>query len=145
MPVEKFAAQRDAKVVNPLELDNILFMGTNVVSGSATALVLGTGNATYFGALASRVTATDRAPTAFQSGVNKVSWLLIRFMFVMAPLVLFINGFTTGDWMEALLFALSIAVGLPPEMLPMIDTSTLAQGAGVLSGKTKNGKAAGWE
>lgn len=135
MPVEKFATQRDAKAINPLELDNILFMGTNVVSGSATAVVLGTGNATYFGALASRVTATDRAPTAFQSGVNKVSWLLIRFMFVMAPLVLFINGFTKGDWMEALLFALSIAVGLTPEMLPMIVTATLAKGAVILSRK----------
>lgn len=135
MPVEKFATQRDAKAINPLELDNILFMGTNVVSGSATAVVLGTGNATYFGALASRVTATDRAPTAFQSGVNKVSWLLIRFMFVMAPLVLFIYGFTKGDWMEALLFALSIAVGLTPEMLPMIVTSTLAKGAVILSRK----------
>lgn len=135
MPVEKFAVQRDMKAINPLELDNILFMGTNVVSGSATAVVLGTGNGTYFGALASRVTATDRAPTAFQSGVNKVSWLLIRFMFVMAPLVLFINGFTKGDWMEALLFALSIAVGLTPEMLPMIVTSTLAKGAVFLSRK----------
>ncbi|MFA9439292.1 magnesium-translocating P-type ATPase [Uliginosibacterium sp. sgz301328] len=135
MPVEKFATQRDAKAINPMELDNILFMGTNVVSGSATAVVLGTGNGTYFGALASRVTATDRAPTSFQSGVNKVSWLLIRFMFVMSPLVLFINGFTKGDWMEALLFALSIAVGLTPEMLPMIVTSTLAKGAVFLSRK----------
>ncbi|MCL2657035.1 MAG: magnesium-translocating P-type ATPase [Betaproteobacteria bacterium] len=135
MPVEKFAVQRDAKAINPLELDNILFMGTNVVSGSATAVVLSTGNATYFGALASRVTATDRAPTSFQSGVNKVSWLLIRFMFVMSPLVLFINGFTKGDWMEALLFALSVAVGLTPEMLPMIVTSTLAKGAVFLSRK----------
>jgi len=135
MPVEKFASQRAAAAINPLELDNILFMGTNVVSGSATAVVLGTGNATYFGALASRVTATDRAPTAFQAGVNKVSWLLIRFMFVMTPLVLFINGFTKGDWMEALLFALSIAVGLTPEMLPMIVTSTLAKGAVILSRK----------
>jgi Mg2+-importing ATPase len=135
MPVEKFAVQREAKAINPLELDNILFMGTNVVSGSATAVVLGTGNGTYFGALASRVTATDRAPTAFQAGVNKVSWLLIRFMFVMAPLVLLINGFTKGDWMEALLFALSIAVGLTPEMLPMIVTSTLAKGAVFLSRK----------
>lgn len=135
MPVEKFAEQRDASAINPLELDNILFMGTNVVSGSATAVIVGTGNATYFGALASRVTATDRAPTSFQSGVNKVSWLLIRFMFVMSPLVLFINGFTKGDWMEALLFALSIAVGLTPEMLPMIVTSTLAKGAVFLSRK----------
>ena len=135
MPVEKFAQQRDAGAINPLELDNVLFMGTNVVSGSATAVIVATGNRTYFGALASRVTATDRAPTSFQAGVNKVSWLLIRFMFVMAPVVLFINGFTKGDWMEALLFALSIAVGLTPEMLPMIVTSTLAKGAVILSRK----------
>ncbi len=135
LPVEKFPLQRDADTVNALELDNILFMGTNVVSGAAQALVLATGNSTYFGALASRVTATERAPTSFQHGVNKVSWLLIRFMFVMAPLVLFINGFTKGDWMEALLFALSIAVGLTPEMLPMIVTSTLAKGAVFLSRK----------
>jgi Mg2+-importing ATPase len=135
MPVEKFTEQHDAAAINPLELDNILFMGTNVVSGSATAVVLTTGNSTYFGALASRVTATDRAPTSFQAGVNKVSWLLIRFMFVMAPLVLLINGFTKHDWMEALLFALSIAVGLTPEMLPMIVTSTLAKGAVLLSRK----------
>jgi len=135
MPVEKFAHLRDQQIANPLELDNILFMGTNVVSGSATAVVLTTGNHTYFGALAQRVTATDRAPTSFQSGVNNVSWLLIRFMFVMAPMVLFINGFTKGDWMQALLFALSVAVGLTPEMLPMIVTSTLAKGAVFLSRK----------
>jgi len=135
MPVEKFAHQRDAKTRNPLDLENILFMGTNVVSGAATAVILTTGNSTYFGALAQRVTATDRATTSFQHGVNKVSWLLIRFMFVMAPLVLFINGFTKGDWTEALLFALSIAVGLTPEMLPMIVTSTLAKGAVFLSRK----------
>ncbi|WP_249673721.1 magnesium-translocating P-type ATPase [Pseudomonas abieticivorans] len=135
MPVEKFVAQRDANTLNPLELDNILFMGTNVVSGAAVAVVIATGNGTYFGALAQRVSATDRGETSFQTGVNKISWLLIRFMFVMAPLVLFINGFTKGDWMEALLFALSIAVGLTPEMLPMIVTSTLAKGAVFLSRK----------
>ncbi|WHT79254.1 magnesium-translocating P-type ATPase [Pseudomonas rhodesiae] len=135
MPVEKFALQQDAQTRNPLDLENILFMGTNVVSGAATAVILTTGNSTYFGALAQRVTATDRATTSFQHGVNKVSWLLIRFMFVMAPLVLFINGFTKGDWTEALLFALSIAVGLTPEMLPMIVTSTLAKGAVFLSRK----------
>ncbi|TFY87193.1 magnesium-translocating P-type ATPase [Pseudomonas kairouanensis] len=135
MPVEKFAHQQDAHTRNPLDLENILFMGTNVVSGAATAVILATGNSTYFGALAQRVTATDRATTSFQHGVNKVSWLLIRFMFVMAPLVLFINGFTKGDWTEALLFALSIAVGLTPEMLPMIVTSTLAKGAVFLSRK----------
>jgi Mg2+-importing ATPase len=135
LPVEKFAEQRAPSCTNPLELDTILFMGTNVVSGSATALVLTTGSNTYFGALAQRVTATDREPTQFQSGVNRVSWLLIRFMLVMAPLVLVINGFAKGDWLEAFLFALSIAVGLTPEMLPMIVTSTLAKGAVVLSRK----------
>ncbi|WP_223446121.1 magnesium-translocating P-type ATPase [Pseudomonas sp. BF-R-19] len=135
MPVEKFPRQQDRDTRNPLDLDNILFMGTNVVSGTAMAVILTTGNSTYFGALAQRVGATDRAPTSFQTGVNKVSWLLIRFMFVMAPLVLFINGFTKGDWTEALLFALSIAVGLTPEMLPMIVTSTLAKGAVFLSRK----------
>ena len=135
MPVEKFPYQADRDTRNPLELENIVYMGTNVVSGAATAVVLTTGNNTYFGALAQRVGATDRGPTSFQTGVNKVSWLLIRFMFVMAPLVLFINGFTKGDWPEALLFALSVAVGLTPEMLPMIVTSTLAKGAVFLSRK----------
>ena len=135
LPVEKFAQLRDETQANPLELDNILFMGTNVVSGVATAVVVSTGGKTYFGALAQRVTGGDRVTTAFQAGVNKVSWLLIRFMFVMAPLVLFINGLTKGDWLEAFLFALSIAVGLTPEMLPMIVTSTLAKGAVVLSRK----------
>ncbi len=133
MPVEKFADQRVANVSNAIELDNILFMGTNVVSGSAKAVVIATGGNTYFGALAQRVTATTRTPTSFQAGINKVSWLLIRFMLVMTPVVLLINGFTKGDWLEASLFALSVAVGLTPEMLPMIVTTTLAKGAVVLS------------
>lgn len=133
LPVEKYAQLRNEAVLNPLELENLVFMGTNVVSGSATAVVVSTGNNTYFGALAQRVTTVDRAPTQFQAGVNKVAWLLIRFMFVMSPLVLFINGFTKGDWTEAFLFAMSIAVGLTPEMLPMIVTSTLAKGAVILS------------
>jgi Mg2+-importing ATPase len=135
MPVEKYAVQRDASAINPLELNNILFMGTNVVSGSASAVTLATGSHTYFGALAQRVTSTSRVVTAFQAGVDSVSWLLIRFMLVMAPLVLVMNGFTKGDWLEALLFALSIAVGLTPEMLPMIVTSTLAKGAILLARK----------
>ncbi|WP_175650244.1 magnesium-translocating P-type ATPase [Pseudomonas sp. Marseille-P9899] len=134
LPVEKFAHARRA-VGSPLECDNLCFMGTNVVSGSARALVVGTGQHTYFGNLAERVLSSDREPTAFQQGVNKVSWLLIRFMLVMTPLVLLINGFTKGDWLEASLFALSIAVGLTPEMLPMIVTSTLAKGAVALSRK----------
>ena len=105
-------------------------MGTNVVSGTASAIVLTTGRQTCFGALAERVTAERPEVTAFQAGVNKVSWLLIRFMFVMAPLVLLINGVTKGDWLDAALFALSIAVGLTPEMLPMIVTAALASKAG---------------
>ncbi len=133
LPVEKYAVQRNIAASNPLEFDNILFMGTNVVSGTASAIVFATGSRTYFGALAASLTRTGRVTTQFQAGVNKVAWLLIRFMLVMSPLVLFLNGFTKGDWLEAFLFAMSIAVGLTPEMLPMIVTSTLAKGAVILS------------
>ena len=132
LPIEKFAERR-ARVESPLDLSNIAFMGTNVVSGAATAVLLATGNQTYFGTIASRLTTSDRTATAFQAGVNQVSWLLIRFALVMVPIVLLVNGFTKGDWMEAFLFALSVAVGLTPEMLPMIVTSTLAKGAVLLS------------
>ncbi len=135
LPTEKFASLRDPGAANLLEMDNLLFMGTNVVSGSALSVVLTIGDQTYFGALARRVAAVDPLPTAFQAGINRVSWLLIRFMLVMAPLVLLINGFTKGDWLEASLFALSVAVGLTPEMLPMIVTSTLAKGAVTMSGR----------
>jgi Mg2+-importing ATPase len=134
LPMEKFADRRGDSE-QPLEQANLAFMGTNVVSGSATALVVATGDRSYFGTLAMRVTATDAAPNAFQAGVNSVSWLLIRFAAVMVPVVLLINGFTKGDWLEATLFALSVAVGLTPEMLPMIVTTTLAKGAVVLSRK----------
>jgi Mg2+-importing ATPase len=135
MPVEKFAQLPDGAQHNPVELCNLVFMGTNVVSGAGLAVVLTTGNHSYLGALAGKVSAMDRSPTAFQMGVNKVSWVLIRFMLVMVPLVLLINGWTKGDWTEALLFALSLAVGLTPEMLPMIVTATLAKGAVFLSRK----------
>ena len=91
---------------------------------------------------AGRVTATSRAPTSFESGVNKVSWLLIRFMFVMSPLVLFINGFTKGDWMQALLFALSIAVGLTPETCIRTRTQP-ASGSGVSTSRTWSTSRAG--
>lgn len=134
LPIEKFA-ERKSSGEAALDQANLLFMGTNVISGAATALVIATGNQTYFGTIAKRLTSTDRAPTAFQSGVNSVSWLLIRFALVMTPIVLFINGFTKGDWMEAFIFALSVAVGLTPEMLPMIVTTTLAKGAVLLSRK----------
>lgn len=134
LPVEKFPVS-GSESGSALEMPNLLFMGTTIISGAASAVVLATGNDTYFGTLATRVTrADDKADAnAFQTGVNKVSWLLIRFALVMVPLVLLINGFTKGDWPEAFLFALSVAVGLTPEMLPMIVTSTLARGAVVLS------------
>ncbi len=134
LPVEKFPSA-DATAGSALEMDNLVFMGTNVISGTASAVVLAIGNDTYFGTLATRVTRVADAAeaNAFQLGVNKVSWLLIRFAAVMVPLVLFINGFTKGDWPEAALFALSVAVGLTPEMLPMIVTTTMARGAVVMS------------
>ncbi len=134
LPVEKFAIGREA-ADTPLAQDNLVFMGTSVVSGSATALVAATGPRSYFGTLASHAATADTAPTAFQAGVNSVSWLLIRFALVMVPIVFVVNGWTKGDWAEAFLFALSVAVGLTPEMLPMIVTSTLAKGAVLLSRK----------
>jgi P-type Mg2+ transporter len=140
LPVEKFVqpvAPGAAPVAGASTLDqrNLVFMGTNVVSGTATALVVATGGRSYFGTLAAHATATETTPNAFQVGVNSVSWLLIRFAAVMVPIVFFVNGFTKGDWLEAFLFALSVAVGLTPEMLPMIVTSTLAKGAVLLSRK----------
>jgi len=113
---------------NLFDLRNICFMGTTVVSGSATAVVLATGDNTYFGNMAKTLSG-DRAPTSFDKGVNSVSWLLIRFMMVMVPIVFLINGITKHDWIQALLFAISVAIGLTPEMLPMIVTTNLAKGA----------------
>ncbi|MBD9627035.1 magnesium-translocating P-type ATPase [Ensifer sp. ENS06] len=111
-----------------LDLPNVCFMGTNVVSGTAAAVVVATGPRTYFGSLAKAIVGA-RAQTSFDRGINSVSWLLIRFMLVMVPIVFAINGFTKGDWVEALLFGLAVAVGLTPEMLPMIVSSNLAKGA----------------
>ena len=129
LPVEKRNLPiRDADEKSPLELDNICFMGTNVVSGSASAMVVTTGNQTYFGSL-SKAIVGKRAETSFDKGVNKVSYLLIKFMLVMVPLIFLINGFVKHDWMNALLFAIAVAVGLTPEMLPMIVTANLAKGA----------------
>ena len=107
-------------------------MGTNMVSGSATGIVLATNNETYFGSMAKSLSG-DRAKNSFERGVDSVSSLLIRLMLVMVPVVLLINGFTKGDWGDALLFSITIAVGLTPEMLPVIMTSTLAKGAVLMS------------
>lgn len=133
-PVEKFAERLPGPCA-PLDERNLAFMGTSVVSGVATALVLATGPRTYFGMLAARTVDAEAGPTAFQAGVNAISWLLIRFGAVMVPIVFLINGWTKGDWLEAFLFAVSVAVGLTPEMLPMIVTATLAKGALLLSRK----------
>ncbi|WP_183557470.1 magnesium-translocating P-type ATPase [Mucilaginibacter sp. SP1R1] len=118
----------DAHTKSPLELENICFMGTNVVSGTATAIIVTTGNLTYFGTIGKAITG-KRNETSFDKGVNKVSWLLIRFMLVMVPMVFLINGLTKHNWFDALMFAISVAVGLTPEMLPMIVTANLAKGA----------------
>lgn len=135
LPVEKNAFPiRDAKDKNPLTLQNICFMGTNVVSGSATVVVANTGIFTYFGSI-SRSLVSKRPETAFDIGVNKVSFLLIRFMLIMTPVIFLINGLVKGDWMQALLFAIAVAVGLTPEMLPMIVTANLAKGAVNMSKK----------
>lgn len=111
---------------------NLAFLGSNVVSGSAKALVLAVGNNTMLGRMAKELN-TKPPKTTFEKGVNSVSWVLIRFMLLMVPVVLFVNGFTKGDWMQASLFAISIAVGLTPEMLPMIVTASLAKGALAMS------------
>ncbi len=133
LPVEKSAgaiADNGEKTV--LELENSCFMGTNVISGTATAIVVNTGNLTLFGSMSKAV--TGKTPeTSFDKGVNKVSILLIRFMVIMVPLIFVINGTIKGNWWEALLFAIAVAVGLTPEMLPMIVTANLARGAVQLS------------
>jgi Mg2+-importing ATPase len=117
---------------NLLEQETACFMGTNVVSGTAIVVVAATGNSTYFGAVAKDI-AGARPLTSFDKGISRVSWMLIRFLLVMTPLVFLINGITKGDWLEALLFAVSVAVGLTPEMLPMIVTTNLAKGAVVMA------------
>jgi len=132
-PVEKtpkVCAQKESIT----DYSNIAFMGSNVISGSAAAVVVCTGDRTLFGSMASAI-AGEAVETSFTKGVNAVSWVLIRFMLVMVPLVFFINGITKGDWLDAFLFGISIAVGLTPEMLPMIVTTCLAKGAVSMSKK----------
>lgn len=127
-PVEKYGEEVTSDLTNPLESTNLGFMGSNVVSGSAICIVLATGDYTYFGSMAKTIT-EKKVVTSFEKGVNSVSWLLIKFMMCMVPVVFFANGLTKGDWGESFLFALSVAVGLTPEMLPMIVTTNLAKGA----------------
>jgi len=128
LPVEKKAAPASAEVQNPLELPDICFLGSDVESGSATAVVMHTGDQTYFGSLAARIVG-QRQLTSFDKGVNKFTWLMIRFIAVMVPAVFLINGLSKHNWLEAFLFAMAVAVGLTPEMLPMIVTVNLSNGA----------------
>ncbi len=132
-PVEK-TPNVNAQEESVTDYTSIAFMGSNVVSGSATAVVVCVGDHTLFGSMASAV-AGEAVETSFTKGVNAVSWVLIRFMLIMVPLVFFINGITKGDWVDAFLFGISIAVGLTPEMLPMIVTTCLAKGAVSMSKK----------
>ncbi|MFD3574033.1 magnesium-translocating P-type ATPase [Streptomyces sp. NPDC058644] len=117
---------------DPVEADNLCLMGTSVTSGTATGVAVATGADTYFGSMAGALIG-DRPQTAFDLGVRRVSFLLIRFMLVMVPIVFAVNGFTKGDWDQALLFSVSVAVGLTPEMLPMVVSANLARGAVAMS------------
>jgi Mg2+-importing ATPase len=128
LPVEKKAALAPADVQNPLDLPNLCFLGSNVESGSATAVVIHTGARTYFGSLAVSIVG-QRQLTSFDKGINKFTWLMIRFIAVMVPAVFLINGLSKHNWLEAFLFAMAVAVGLTPEMLPMIVTVNLSKGA----------------
>lgn len=116
------------------DVANLAFMGTNVVSGTALGIVVATGNDTVFGDMAQDIVDVE-VETSFEKGVHSVSWVLIRFMLIMVPIVLVINGFNKGNWLDATLFAISVAVGLTPEMLPTIVTASLAKGAVTMSKK----------
>ncbi|MDR0961961.1 MAG: magnesium-translocating P-type ATPase [Mediterranea sp.] len=135
-PIEKFSEvhEKHYRTGSIVELDNICYMGSTVISGAAKGVVFETGNRTYLGTIAKSLSG-QRAATAFDRGISKVSLLLIRFMLVMVPFVFFVNGFTKGDWFDAFIFAISVAVGLTPEMLPMIVTANLSKGALAMSKK----------
>ena len=134
LPVEKFH-DADPKAANsPVELKNTCFMGTSVQSGTATAVVVVTGVHTYLGTMAGSIT-EEEPPTSFDQGLSRFTWLMIQLMAVMVPLVFFINGFTKHDWKGAFFFAMAVAVGLTPEMLPMIVSVCLSKGALAMSRK----------
>ncbi len=135
LPVEKFSPPETDTASLPTELKNTCFLGTSVESGTATAVVITTGARTYLGSMAGSITGV-RVPTSFDAGLNRFTWLMMQFMVVMVPLVFLINGFTKHDWKGAFFFALAVAVGLTPEMLPMIVSVCLAKGALAMSRKS---------
>jgi Mg2+-importing ATPase len=134
LPVEKFDARETRAGISPLESSNLCFLGTSVESGAATGLVVETGPQTYLGNIAQSI-ATQAIETSFDKGIKRFTWLMLRFMAIMVPLVLLINGICKKDWKEAFLLALSVAVGLTPEMLPMIVSVCLSKGALLMARK----------
>ena len=132
LPMEKFHDPEITPAASPTELKNICFMGTSVESGAATAVVITTGIRTYFGSMAKSITG-ERIQTSFDKGINRFTWLMIQLMAVMVPLVFLINGYTKHDWKGAFFFAMAVAVGLTPEMLPMVVSVCLAKGALAMS------------
>ncbi|HUI65232.1 MAG TPA: magnesium-translocating P-type ATPase, partial [Bacteroidota bacterium] len=134
LPIEKFDARETREEISPLEFSNICFLGTSVESGTALGAVISTGKSTYFGSMAGSI-AGQQIETSFDKGIKRFTWLMIRFMMVMVPLVFVINGLTKGNWTEAFFFALAVAVGLTPEMLPMIVSVSLSKGAMIMSRK----------
>jgi P-type Mg2+ transporter len=134
LPVEKTVPVVGESIQNPLEMTNICFLGSNIESGTGTAVVVQTGSGTYFGSLANSIVG-QRVLTSFDKGVNQFTWLMISFIAIMVPLVFLFNGLSKHNWLEAFLFALAVAVGLTPEMLPMIVTVNLSKGAISMSKK----------
>jgi P-type Mg2+ transporter len=134
LPVEKLSEPQTQTHISPTDLENTCFMGTSVQSGTATAVVIMTGPRTYLGSMAHSITG-ERTQSSFDVGLNRFTWLMMRFMAVMVPLVFLINGLTKNDWKGAFFFALAVAVGLTPEMLPMIVSVCLSKGALAMSRK----------
>ena len=134
MPVEKFETQNVEKVTSPFDIGDMCFMGSHVVSGIGKGVITRTGSSTYFGGVAKQIM-THKKVSRFDVGIQKFIWLMIKFMAVMVPIVFFINGLVKGDWMEAFLFAVAVAVGMTPEMLPLLVTINLAKGAISMSKK----------
>jgi len=134
MPAEKSSICSTKKVTSPYDWSNLAYMGSYVVSGMGSAIVIRTGRNSFFGNLAHEITLHTKKST-FDKGINQFTWLMIRIMGFMIPTVFVINGITKGDWLEAGLFAIAVGVGLAPEMLPMLVTVNLAKGAIALSKK----------
>lgn len=135
LPIEKSESTELVGAATPaLERHNLCFLGTSVQSGTGSAVVVRTGGATLFGSIASHMT-VEPPPSAFDRGITRFTWLMIRFIVVLVPLVFVVNGLTKHDWKEAFFFSLAVAVGLTPEMLPMIVSVSLAKGAVAMSRK----------